>query len=73
MGYQHLGDINSVEFFHCIDKLKQNLHMTITHKNYDNLMDDINNWRQFHRNTEVHLSFPLMITHDYETKLRELY
>ncbi|MCM3724285.1 hypothetical protein M3226_01030 [Neobacillus cucumis] len=72
-GYQHLGDINTVEFFHCIDKLKQNLQMTVTHKNYDNLMNDINKWRQFHRNTEVHLSLPLMITHDYETKLRELY
>ncbi|MCM3122751.1 MULTISPECIES: hypothetical protein [unclassified Mesobacillus] len=72
-GYNHLGDIHTVEFYQCIEKLKQNLSQTVTHKNYDNLMDDINEWRQFHRNTEVHLSLPLMFPAEYETNLRELY
>jgi hypothetical protein len=49
------------------------LNQTVTSKNYDTLMDDISEWRQFHRNTEMHLSLPLMFSNEYETKLRELY
>ncbi|MCM3527862.1 hypothetical protein M4D56_01970 [Cytobacillus oceanisediminis] len=72
-GYQHLGDINTIEFYQCINLLKNNLQQAVTLKNYDKLMDDINEWRKFHRNTEVHLSLPLMFTNEYENTLRELY
>ncbi|MFJ8262362.1 hypothetical protein ACIQ4I_10440 [Rummeliibacillus sp. NPDC094406] len=71
--YTHMGEINTVEFFHCLNKLKKNLEQTEGNKKYNNLIDEVDRWRKFHRNTEVHLSLPLMFTSEYETRLRKLY
>lgn len=73
-GYKVLGHIDTVPFHECIKRLRDNLksdpppaHLGIAHST---LLNDVQTWKDNHRNRDCHVALPAYLVDQYDGLLR---